>query len=338
MNCSARVGHTLALLRRSNVRHFLSVWRWRQLHFLAIATSRQQRSSWYRMTHVLLGTYACKPLMSIEHLHPFAGDHAIQSAIVVVEWGSPDGAGLIMAERMQALQDAALPQLANLGLVNSEQIRVVEFQFGAGPAAAHPSQALGGFKVSRLSSPGVELRSLVMAREHCIIQINDYSRWLQVKRDIHQYLNIILPLVGSSAPVRHLSLQFNDVFLWQAPSIQLHLVEVFRRGSAWLPPHIFDLQNLWHSHHGYFADHIQPCAFRQLDNVNVSRAFIDGVESIQALVAHRASLDSPLWIKQPYPDAHEISIVLDKFHDDNKNILAALFSDGVLQKIKLLPN
>lgn len=275
--------------------------------------------------------------MSIEHFHPFAGDHAIQSAIVVVEWGAPDGSGHLTAERMQAIQAAALPQLVSLGLTQSEQIRVMEVQFGPNAAAANPSQSIGGFKATRPSSQGGELRSLLMARERCIIEINDYTRWAQARLDIQQYLNVVLPMVCASVPVLQLNLQFNDVFWWRAPAAELNLTEVFRHGSAWLPPHVFGLNNLWHSHHGYFSDCTEPCAFKQLDNVNVSRALINGTESIQALIAHRATPAAPLWIKEPFPEGHQITLILDKFHADNKCVLTELFTDEVLRKIKMMP-
>ena len=76
----------------------------------------------------------------------------------------------------------------------------------------------------------------------------------------------------------------------------------------------------------------------QLDNVNVSRALLNGVESIQALIAHRANLVNPIWINDPCPEGHAVVEILDKFHDDNKRVLAALFTENVLRKIKLLPD
>ena len=276
--------------------------------------------------------------MSIEHLYPFAGDHAIQSAIVVVEWGAPDGSGLLTADRVVDIQKTAQPQLAALGLSHSEQIHVMELQFGNSAATAQPASSLGGFKASRTSSEGTELRSLVLARERCIIQINDYTRWAQARLDIRQYLNIVLPLVGSTIPVRQINLQFNDLFWWRSSAENLEMAEVFKVNSTWLPQHVFGLKTLWHSHHGYFESHVRPCGFMQLDNVNVSRALLNGVESIQALIAHRANLVNPIWINDPCPEGHAVVEILDKFHDDNKRVLAALFTENVLRKIKLLPD
>lgn len=274
--------------------------------------------------------------MSLEHLLPFAGDHAIQSAVVVVEWAAPGGSGHLTADVLQELQDVAAPKLAHLGLTASEKLNVFEVQMVPGQATSHSSQLAGGFKASRSSSTGEEARSVMLTRENCIIQINDYMRWAQAKDHIREYWNVLLPIVGKTAPILHLTLQFNDVFLWRAPPDELIMTEVFKHDTTWLPQHAFSLQNLWHSHHGYFCDQASPCKFRQLDNVNVSRTMVNNIESVQALVAHRASFTDAIWVKQPLSDEDVISQVLDKFHGDNKKILAGLFSDEVLRKINLL--
>ncbi|MQM30984.1 MAG: hypothetical protein CRU78_10855 [Candidatus Accumulibacter phosphatis] len=274
--------------------------------------------------------------MSLEHLFPFAGDHAIQSAVVVVEWAAPGGSGHLAADHLQEMQRVAVPKLDELGLGTSEILNVFELQMVPGKAASHSSQVVGGFKASRPLPTGGEARSVMLTRENCIIQIDDYTRWAQAKNDIREYLNVLLPLVGKTVPILHLTLQFNDVFLWKAPSHELIMTEVFKQDTTWLPPHVFSVQNLWHSHHGYFCDQVTPCNLRQLNNVNVSRAMVNNIESVQALVAHRASFANPIWVKQPLSDDDSISQVLDRFHDDNKKILTDLFSDDVLRSINLL--
>jgi len=274
--------------------------------------------------------------MSVERLYPFAGDHAIQSAVVVAEWAELGGSKPLSSDILQNLERDAKPQLTKLGLTHHEQLNVLEVKMGAGQQTSHASSALGGFKSASRSTMGSdERRSVVLARENCIIQINDYTRWADAVRDIREYLNVLLPSIGQFAPIRHLTLQFNDVFLWKAPSEELNMTEVFRTGTVWLPKHVFGLTNLWHSHHGYFADKSEPCQFQQLDNVNVSRAVVDGLHSIQALVAHRASLAQPIWVREPLSEDDDILKILGQFHTDNKRILADLFSNEVLRSINL---
>jgi len=274
--------------------------------------------------------------MSLEHLHPFAGDHAIQSAVVVVEWAAPGASGHLTAEHLQELERVAVPTLSMLGLTRRDDVNVFEVQMVPGQATSHSSQVVGGFKASRPSPTGGEARSVMLTRENCIIQIDDYTRWAQAKHDIREYLNVLLPLVGKTVPILHLTLQFNDVFLWKAPPDELIMTEVFKQDTTWLPPHVFSIQNLWHSHHGYFCDQVTPCNLKQLDNVNVSRSMVNNIESVQALVAHRASFANPIWVKQPLSDDDPLSQVLDRLHDDNKKILTDLFSDDVLRSINLL--
>lgn len=276
--------------------------------------------------------------MSVERLYPFAGDHAIQSAVVVAEWADPGGSKPLSSDNLQSLERDARPQLTKLGLTHHEQLSVLEVKMGIGQPTSHASSAFGGFKASRSAPGGDEQRSVVLARENCIIQINDYTRWADAVRDILEYLNVLLPSIGQFSPIRHLTLQFNDVFIWKAPPEELIMAEVFRTGTVWLPDHVFGLQNLWHSHHGYFADKLDPCPFQQLDNVNVSRAVVDGLHSVQALIAHRASLAQPIWVREPLSEEGDILSILGQFHTDNKRILAELFSGEVLRSINLIVN
>ena len=221
--------------------------------------------------------------MSVERLYPFAGDHAIQSAVVVAEWADLGGSKPLSSDNLQNMEKESTPRLTQLGLTHHEQLNVLELKMSAGQPSSHTSSAFGGFKASRSTSGGDEQRSVVVARENCIIQINDYTRWADAVRDIREYLNVLLPRIGQHAPIRHLTLQFNDVFLWKAPPEELIMTEVFKPGTKWLPDHVFGLHDLWHSHHGYFADKWEPCRFQQLDNVNVSRAVVDGVHSVQEI-------------------------------------------------------
>lgn len=291
---------------------------------------------WAPILHRRLTFPVRQVYMSVERLYPFAGDHAIQSAVVVAEWAEPGGSKPLSSDNLQHLQEAAEPELARLGLTRHEQLNVFEVQMVAGQPTSPASPAFGGFKASRPTSSGDEKRSVVLARENCIIQINDYTRWADAEPDIRAYFNVLLPSIGQFAPIRYLTLQFNDVFLWKAPPEELIMTEVFRKDTVWLPAHVFGLRNLWHSHHGYFSDRFEPCSFQQLDNVNVSRAVVDGIHSVQALVAHRASLVKPIWVTEPLCEGDAILSILSQFHNDNKRILAELFSGEVLRSINLL--
>lgn len=278
------------------------------------------------------------PPMSLEHLYPYAGHHAIQSAIAVVEWADGAGGGVLPPENLAALVAVAGIRLKELGFPDQEPVQVMQMAIGQGiPAGGGQTITLGGLRASKKgNAPGTQARSVTLTRENLLVQINDYTRWSKVRPDIEQCLQQLLPLVGEHRAVRRINLQFNDVFRWRANPADLHMSEVFRKVSPWLPAHVFEVPSFWHSHHGYLAERTAPITCQQLNNINVSYGQQDGEPTVQAVLAHQGAMPvaAPLWVKTA-EDVRPVMELLDAFHADNSSILADIFSDEVLQRIKL---
>ena len=274
--------------------------------------------------------------MSLEHLYPYAGHHAIQSVIAVVEWADGAGGGLLLPESLAAVVAAAGTRLKALGFPDQEPLQVVQMVIRPGvPAAGGQTIIHGGLRASkRGNAPGTQARSVLLTPENLLVQINDYSRWSKVRLDLEQCLQQLLPLVGEHVAIHRINLQFNDVFRWRANPADLHMNEVFRTASPWLPANVFAVPSFWHSHHGYLAERTAPLTCQQLNNINISFGQQDGEPTVQALLAHQGALPAPLWIKTA-EETRSVTDLLDAFHVDNKGILADIFSDEVLQLIKL---
>lgn len=274
--------------------------------------------------------------MTIDSLYPIAGDHAIQSAVVVVGWDPQDAVCNLSADRLSKLQARLQPAFKNVGLTTLELLNHIEIQYGEGFNNAQPVPSVRGFKFSRLSTlnAGV-LRSVAFTKDQLVIEIADYTRWAQVWRDVCTYLELIFQELDAAVAIKRLALQFNDVFFWRGAPEELELNKVFQVGNSWLPQNIFQQKSFWHSNHGYLADCTSPLNFRQLDNVNVSRSESDGRHIIQVLTAHQADLLEALSIESKSPDLENVTEIFQKFHDDNKRVLKELLSEAVQVKISL---
>lgn len=273
--------------------------------------------------------------MSIDRLYPFAGDHAIQNAIMVFEWG-PDqhGAGL-NAEQIKAVADAAKASLHN-DFPKIEEMRFVSLQLSPDSISQSQQAEFGGLKLVRPGPYGSsEARSITIARDHCAIQFSDYTRWGQIKADFDRYMTHIVPAVCAFTSIKTVAMQVTDVFTWKDDAAKLSLSEVFAEGSRWLPPHIFQLSGLWHSHHGFFVEGTESQGFTQLDNVNISRARSDLGDVLQILMSHRATLVNPCTDSRYESGTHIGSKIFDKLHSDNKSILKEVLTPQVLSKISL---
>lgn len=274
--------------------------------------------------------------MNLDNLYPHAGNHAIQSMVFALEWPAEltGASSLNVAQVRDAAKQALGTEFQQVEDQMAFTMSMPMASVSASSAMATGQPHLSGFALKRHSHvPGWPSRAITVSPENLLIQINDYTRWAAVRADVQRYLNVLMPLVGAHRPVVAVGQQVVDMFNWKADPQQLVLSEVFREGGKMLPPHIFELTDLWHSHHGYVTRHTEPTEFQQLDNVNVSRVMLNGVHTLQILCSHRAQYQQPQFIKTP-THVEQVLALHDRLHNDNKSVLSELLTDGVKAKLK----
>lgn len=262
--------------------------------------------------------------MSLHGLYPFAGSHAIQSALFALEWLDP-----LTPSQVISIRAAVEPLKSEFPAAQDQQLVMVNLGLAGRQIQ---TEQLGGFTLSRdstlLSGPS---RVITLSRESLHLNIADYTRWARVKSDVFRYLQTFLPAINKQ--INSIALQYNDVFVWRDEPAKLPVQAIFKPGSKFLVSNARTLTNLWHSHHGYFTEFAEPRKCLQLDNINVSRTVNAGTHSIQVLTSHRAQLESALWL------GADSEAVLDqtfeRMHATNKDMLRELLSDEVQDLIKL---
>lgn len=269
--------------------------------------------------------------MSLQDLlYPFGGNHAIQSAVFALEWAEP-----LTPDLVKKLREVLKPLRADFpGPEQTQQKLTVNL--GSGAHQVHTDEG-SGFILTR---PGVSVaspsRSLIIEEKRCIIQIADYTRWKDAKADVDRYLDLVFPEIAKSRPINVIGLQYVDAFRWKGSPSSMPVVDILKKSSKYLSPNVFELKELWHSHHGYFETCHEPREAKQLDNVNVNKIEDEGVASLQILTSHRAQFPLPIWANEG--DArHVVNVTYERMHDRNKAILADLLTDEVQHMIKLNP-
>ncbi|MBK6998668.1 MAG: TIGR04255 family protein [Rhodoferax sp.] len=272
--------------------------------------------------------------MDIDLLLPFAGQHAIQSAVFALEFSTELDVGEIGRLRLAAkgLKNE-FPKLTD------QHRTTVSFQMGP---EQHPSASMdpGGFILERLGSEQGQLqaqplRVIVVSRENILIVINDYTRWEKFSFDISHYLTTLLKSINAQKGVSGISLQITDTFIWRSDPADLDLSKVFTIGSRYLVSNVFEPKALlWHSHHGFLVEQEDPIKFQQLDNINVSRNIVAGTHQLQILTSHKATFPNPVY-KILDASREKIFSVLNLLHEKNKEILKNLLTDDVQLKVNL---
>lgn len=272
--------------------------------------------------------------MSLDHLYPFAGQHAIQSATFALDFSTE----LDVAEisRLRAAAVALKNDFPNL----TDQHRTT-FSFHPNQQDQSPSPAtavdIGGFSMERPSSTvgNQPLRLIGVSRENIVVIIQDYTRWDKFKSDVERYLSVLLQSINAQKGISGIGLQISDMFVWKADPLDLDLAEVFSSKTRYLVPNVFSPgTNPWHSHHGYLTDHTPARSFQQLDNVNVSKNLVSGETQLQVLTSHKVTFLRPLY-KILDANRTRISEILDTLHGTNKSILSDLLTPEVQSMINL---
>jgi len=256
-------------------------------------------------------------------LFPFAGAHAVQSAAFALEWpvelsDSEMSAIAIAHDKLKASLPASSP------------IQTLTFQLiGNQPGVANTAPS--GYLFSRPGGNGAA-RMLEVQKNRLIGQINDYTRWESVWKEVKGWFDVVGPILGDKRQITHVGLQYNDVFYWRDKPETLDLSAVFRTDSPLLPPGVFKQTGLWHSHHGYLLDQTSPTPHRLLENVNVNMLEELGQRSILITTVHKAEFPELVGWQNLTTCLDEL---MAELHKRNKAILTDLLSVEAADKISL---
>ena len=277
--------------------------------------------------------------MSLDYLHPFAGQHAIQSAIFALDFTSE-----LELNELTRLKLSAAELSADFPKISDQHRATLRVQIKSGkPNSGESTAAMdaGGFVMERPSPSQIgqtpPIRFINVTRENIVIVINDYTRWAKFKADVDRYLSILLKSVNAQKGIASVGLQFTDAFAWKADPEDLDLSEVFSTKTEYLVPSVFKRgSQLWHSHHGYLLEQTKPIEFQQLDNVNISRTVVGPHQQLQlqVLTSHKATFARPLY-KILDSNRMKLSQIADLLHTKNKEILADILTEAVQSKIGL---
>ena len=276
--------------------------------------------------------------MDSTRIQPVGGNHSIEVMAIGVEWVMPPLDDAQLAS-FQAVYEANTDIKKFLPTVVPMQAFV--FQAGLdgnaqpGTKNVTPPQFTarnGGFDLQRLDTKGKVAWVASIRPEFISVNCTAYDRWKDVKP---QVLAILLPFVeaaiAKSAKINAIGLQYQDAFRLLDGISPTAAQELFRRNGRYLPLHLFDQPSFWHCHQGWFSK--APDERRILNNIATEVADVNGTHFARIGGQHRlfATLADGL---TPKPIASgEIDQILQCLHEENKNVINEILSDGALKAI-----
>ena len=279
--------------------------------------------------------------------------HAIVQAAFSVEFASPPGPSTIR-------EVLSLHPRIKKGYPRKREITATPItSFGTGrevqPVAAGEPQ-LGGFTFDSLKPDGEVERAVSLVANKLSIMRADYESWDRTWEEARGLFELMLPVLLERSAVIGFHLEYHNRFVRESGRGGFRADMVFRRGSRWLASNVFEAEDLWHSHHGFFEYLDRPHKHQLLNVVETQLIPIDndpqdsgGELAADIKLKHRVlhgvaraggtpeETDSVKAIFGTDGDAGLLDDYMCGMHDRNKLILVQSINEERCRRIKLEP-
>lgn len=194
-------------------------------------------------------------------------------------------------------------------------------------------QTLGGVVFEKLSEKGQAEWALQVRRHALSVICTNYTRWDEnIWPKAKMYLSKILPIL-EDIQIASTTLEYVDEFIIDKDTTWKE--ELFKKDNKFLPNNIFQVNDFWHSHHGYFSESSCPQVDKTLNTVNIEY-IVEKPKKIHkvAIRTQHKSLTKDAYINETFMD-DIFSMSIENNHTANKAILLDLLSDSMLKTINL---
>lgn len=272
--------------------------------------------------------------MELDLLKPHSGSHSVQSVVMALEWASP-----IETTVLEAANDQ-LKSSYDLSSFRCEPQHAMSFNIG-GPAGtvtttASPITEVVGYNYSHLADSGEILQQIQLSKSNLLFIVSHYTRWDDLIATAESILNSVASIVIKSTNIGIIGLQYLDRFVWAGDRRGINYKSIFNHNSKFLTPHIFECEDDWHSHHGYFEKYGEGNN-RILNVINTATIGQPSEIYIDILSSHRMHA-SPAISNSGEKTFDDIKSVFTDLHIKNKAVLREMLTVEVLNKIGMHSN
>jgi uncharacterized protein (TIGR04255 family) len=264
-------------------------------------------------------------------IRPYSDQHAIKTMAFVVEPErdiSPDE-----FERLSVLEKKLKSELPRL-----VSHRAVTLNLGADGGATsnlHAGEGPGGFTLDRLMADGTPEWALSLQPNFVRVLCNKYERWEGTWKKAQYYFDEALPIVLEDNSIKAITLQYVDEFKIEGNVAEFRAEELFRTGSPYLTPVVFDAESLWHSHSGRFCT--TEDGHRLLNVVNVSLVAQEDGVTAQIVMTHKIDAPTGGGLFSPDEDPRAgMDRLMCLLHENDKQILSEVITDKYIELIGLV--
>ncbi len=266
------------------------------------------------------------------NFEPIHDAHAIEQVVISIQFNAP-----LRNENFAELRKIA--EAFKPELPGRSPLQTITLALGGGGVV--PAPVAQGFSMHISGADGVIQHELRVDANSLTYRTTSYSRWALIWERARKYFEALLGVYVRDVKLAAISINYVDKFVWSGSEMSDKTSSLIREGSKYLPKHIYESSDLWHSHTGAFVKVDKNT--KRLINVNV-----DHIDETQDTEMRRAIVIStvltdifdqvgyePLSIDGEEAHLDFLNEKITALHDLDKDVLGDIINDEMCQRIDL---
>lgn len=202
----------------------------------------------------------------------------------------------------------------------------------------HPIINTGIIRMSASRDGSIE-SELRIERSAITFLTTRYTRWKEIWGQASRYFNAVLPLYLENTNLIAVGMNYVDKFVWKGNSENFNPKLLIHENSKYVCKHIFETNDLWHSHTGAFIriDKIT----KRLININidcVNEVNPEGERKVISITTSASDQFNQLGYEPYSADEDSIAMIdehMQNIHLFGKSILSQLITEHMSKRIAL---
>lgn len=260
------------------------------------------------------------------HFSPLHAGHSIEQAVFVIQFASPvdDSVFADILGKTESFKDN-LPGRRDL-----QQFLTLQ--------QSSPPNAVA---YAKYDSAGLIVNELQVHKNSIFFSTREYTRWTDVRNQAAYYFEQLLPIYIQHTKLNSVGLSYTDKFICENISSGFNPSSFLKENSKYIAPHVYDTDQLWHSHTGVFERVNNQT--KRLININLD--YLD--DRHEGNNRHSLVITSAINDQFYQPSYEALNIESDEtlgfvmshmeeIHTKNKEILKHIINDDMSRRIALI--
>lgn len=276
-----------------------------------------------------------KDTSSEQQFVPLHDAHAIEQVLFVLQMAHPIDAESFVKVRNIAGQ-------FSLELPGENEIKRLVMTFGQEPSIGGqlPPSESHGFVRSLTAPNGVVESELLLERASITFRTTTYTRWQSIWDQASRYFAAVAEIYADRNQISAVSLNYIDKFVWSGDPAKCSPNQLLKPQSPYICPHVYSLDDLWHSHTGAFLRFDGKT--KRLLNVNVDYLHDEPINGPRRLIGISTVLtdmfNQPGYVPLDLAPKDVSDFLTDRMrnlHDFSKSVFAEIISEDMGKRVAL---